>query len=1298
LLSYGGTGASLLTSFGNNALFTASPIGSSFAYLYITDGTVAGTRILSGENAASPTIGSVNLIPTAIVDITPTFALMAATSATNPSGAGSEIWRTNGTARGTRLVATLNSSIIGLAALGGSGKAVVATQTALYVTDGYSVTSIATVNTPLNLTTFGNSVWFTTLSASGNYTMWVTDGTAGGTAPVAASGLLGVDASGTLSGFGPYAAPIGTAPTTTTLASNGTTTLLQVSSTYQLAAAATGTGPTVKYNGAAITPGSLGTWTPVGAVQTATGYDVAFQTPAQDVYTVWTTDSSGNYTGTIAGGVSGGSLTLQNLETTFKEDLNGDGTIGLALTPGVSNGTTQFFYSGDAITVGQAGATSGQSVKNQGTIVTAGIYGGWTPIGARATATGYQLAWKLAGQDQYTIWNLDANGNLTTLATGVVSGTSIAIQGVETAFNLDLNGDGTTGTVKTTIRNNNVTNLVQVANAYELDTPGGASGPVVYYQAAPVTVGQLGGWAPIAATTSATGYLLAWKLANQDQYTVWNLDTNGNYTSSASGGLAGASFALHRWEQVLNTDLNGDFTTGPTTSTQVSYNGTTTLVRVDTNYYEMNPASGLGVVLQYQGAPAAAGQFGGWAPIGAVKTATGYQVAWKIPGQDQYTAWNTDANGNFTSAAITGAVSGSTLTLQQLESTFNLDLNGDFTTGPKRTGIVNDGTTTLMQYANAYQLSANATNTGPLLQNGGATVLAGAYGGWTLIGAVKTATGYQVAWKVTGQDQYTIWNTDTNANFTTSALGVVSGGSLALEQAETTFKVDLNGDGLLGPKTTQIVSNGTTKLVQFADTYQLNPVAGGTGPTVQFQGAAATATTLAGWTAIGAVKTGTTYQVAWKLTGQDLYTIWNVDANGNFTSSATGGLSGTSLTMEQFETTFSEDLNADGRIGVVTTTIASNGTTALQQVANTYVMTPLAGGTGPTLQFQGAAAIPGQFGGWAPIGAVKTATGYQVAWKVSGQDQYTVWNTDANGNYTSGAIGAVSGGSLAMEQFETTFNLDLNGDRTIGPVSTVIASNGVTSLQQVANVYEFVPVAGGSPVILQYQGSAVTVGQIATWSPIGAVKTATGFQVAWKVSGQNVYTVWNTDANGAYTTSATGAVTGQDFALEDLEPTFKEDLNGDGRLSSTLFTAPTSGSALNLTGNAASVTVNLGANTASASSGLNAPSLTFIGSPFAITLGSGAAIIEHALGASSGIETVANFALGTDVLNIDLLGAASSTLQAFDTTVGGVHAVAFTSSTDRAHGVVLTGQAAANTASFLTSSHLAFIGGHALIS
>ena len=89
------------------------------------------------------------------------------------------------------------------------------------------------------------------------------------------------------------------------------------------------------------------------------------------------------------------------------------------------------------------------------------------------------------------------------------------------------------------------------------------------------------------------------------------------------------------------------------------------------------------------------------------------------------------------------------------------------------------------------------------------------------------------------------------------------------------------------------------------------------------------------------------------------------------------------------------------------------------------------------MKFQGAAVAPGQFGDWTPIGAEAAQTGYVVAWKSGAADAYTVWNTDAGGNYLWSAIGAVAGSSAEIQSYEPIFQQDLNADGLIGQHSTV---------------------------------------------------------------------------------------------------------------------------------------------------------------------------------------------------------------------------------------------------------------------
>src|SRR5262245_65091521 len=116
----------------------------------------------------------------------------------------------------------------------------------------------------------------------------------------------------------------------------------------------------------------------------------------------------------------------------------------------------------------------------------------------------------------------------------------------------------------------------------------------------------------------------------------------------------------------------------------------------------------------------------------------------------------------------------------------------------------------------------------------------------------------------------------------------------------------------------------------------------------------------------------------------------------------------------------------------VFTTIEGFGSTKLVQNGSNYLLDP-GGGSTVALSYQGAPVVAGQFGQIAPIGAEQTASGYEVAWKVPGADQYSVWVTDNNGNYLSNTLTSVSGTSAALQSIETSFHQDLNGDGTIGP-------------------------------------------------------------------------------------------------------------------------------------------------------------------------------------------------------------------------------------------------------------------------
>ncbi len=235
-----------------------------------------------------------------------------------------------------------------------------------------------------------------------------------------------------------------------------------------------------------------------------------------------------------------------------------------------------------------------------------------------------------------------------------------------------------------------------------------------------------------------------------------------------------------------------------------------------------------------------------------------------------------------------------------------------------------------------------------------------------------------------------------------------------------------------------IESSGSTSLLQAGENYDLDSISSGTGPELTRGGAAITAGEYGSWTPIGAEQVaGGGYDVAWENTSTGQYTVWSTNSNGNYLSNLIPDVSGNSPALESLETTFHQDLNGDGTIGLAGKAIEAFGSTSLLKVGNNYDLESISSGTGPELQRGSAAITAGEYGSWTPIGAEQVAGGgYDVAWENTSTGQYTVWSTNSNGNYLSNLIPDVSGNSPALESLETTFHQDLNGDGTIGIPNT----------------------------------------------------------------------------------------------------------------------------------------------------------------------------------------------------------------------------------------------------------------------
>ena len=262
-----------------------------------------------------------------------------------------------------------------------------------------------------------------------------------------------------------------------------------------------------------------------------------------------------------------------------------------------------------------------------------------------------------------------------------------------------------------------------------------------------------------------------------------------------------------------------------------------------------------------------------------------------------------------------------------------------------------------------------------------------------------------------------------------------------------------------GAATNPAGTDTTTVILNASNQYHLDP-GNGPDPALTYNGANVTAGEFGSWTPIDAAQTASGYDVAWKNTSTGQYTVWTTDTNGNYTGT------------------------------IAATVIQTDGSTSLIEIANQYYLDG-SSGSGSALTYNGAAVTAGEFGSWTPIDAVQTASGYDVAWKNTSTGQYTVWTTDTNGNYTGNTGG------------------------------TVIQTDGSTSLIEIANQY-YLDGSSGSGSALTYNGAAVTAGEFGSWTPIDAVQTASGYDVAWKNTSTGQYTVWTTDGNGNYTGNLTG--------------------------------------------------------------------------------------------------------------------------------------------------------------------------------
>src|SRR5262249_39670267 len=498
----------------------------------------------------------------------------------------------------------------------------------------------------------------------------------------------------------------------------------------------------------------------------------------------------------------------------------------------------------------------------------------------------------------------------------------------------------------------------------------------------------------------------------------------------------------------------------------------------------------------------------------------------------------TDSSGSRTSNNGAGApvVAGTSSALEMLEPSFHQDLNGDGVIG---LAVMSGGT---VEVSSAYSGPATFMGSSGILQLDQSASFSGTVAG------------------MTGQDTLDLRDISFATIRSPTYSGTSTGGTLSVSDGTHNAQIALlgnylasvfvassdghGGTNVVGLPKTVIESAGSTSLVQLGNNYFLYPVGGSSGPELSYFGAPVVAGQFGSWTPLGAGQTASGYEVAWKVTGADQYSVWTTDSSGSYISNNGAGapvVTGTSSALEMLEPSFHQDLNGDGVIGLA---VMSGGTV---EVSSAYSGPATFMGSSGILQLDQSASFSGTVAG------------------MTGQDTLdlrdisfaTIRSPTYSGTSTGGTLSVSDGTHNAQIALLGNYLASVfvassdghGGTNVVGLPKTGIEAPGATRLVQLGNNYFLYPVGGSSGPELSYFGAPVVAGQFGSWTPLGAEQTASGYEVAWKVTGADQYSVWTTDSSGSYiSNNGAGApvVTGTSSALEMLEPSFHQDLNGDG--------------------------------------------------------------------------------------------------------------------------------------------------------
>jgi subtilase family serine protease/alpha-tubulin suppressor-like RCC1 family protein len=517
------------------------------------------------------------------------------------------------------------------------------------------------------------------------------------------------------------------------------------------------------------------------------------------------------------------------------------------------------------------------------------------------------------------------------------------------------------------------------------------------------------GWRAAAAVRTATGYALYWRTNSVGPVARWDLDSSGVYTS----GLLLSAAQLIEEEALLHLDLNLDGYTSVVTSFDGVNLGLTSLG------YALLQGNGTPLQVSYPGGNASASNPGdGWLAVAATTSDSGYALYWSHAASGQAARWELDRYGAYTSGAFLSASQ-----LIREEARLNLDLNGDgYTSGSTTLAGVNLGVT-----SQGYALRAGDAAPLEVVYPGGPASASNPGHGWSAVAATSNASalgsdpasGYQLFWRNALTGEAARWQLDASGAYSS---GVYLSAYELIDETST-LNLDLNSY-TSGPSSIAGVNLGSTILgyaLRVGDNAPLQVIYPG--------GQASDHNPGHGWSAAAAAASADGYALYWRNLKSGEAARWHLDGSGSYQTGAF--LSASELIAE--EVGLQSDLNGDAIIGPTFTSIETHGNATLLRQSDGMAAVRSNGSVDSVISPFGLG-VGDASREWQMLAAETVEGEDQILWRNNLGNVLHVWTLNSSWHWTS-SQSWVDPLSLAARGLETSFQLDLNGDRLIGSMA-----------------------------------------------------------------------------------------------------------------------------------------------------------------------------------------------------------------------------------------------------------------------